>query len=95
MPASATMTIGQTATSPWNLLLDTGFPAQAILLDSTLGLLAVHLQGKGDRERGNVNGTASVNDHPIALDPALCIQQAGIVTIEPMHSPRLIQWRWT
>lgn len=86
MPASATMTIGQTATSSWNLLLDVpAFPAQAILPDSTLGQLAVHLQGSGDRERGNVNGTASVNDHPIALDPLRYAFSKGIVTIESMH----------
>ncbi len=84
--ATATLTIAQTAAAAWNLQLEVPtFDAKKILSDSTLGAVALHLQGSGDRGHGNLRGTGAIDTHPFAIDPLQVVLNDGIVTIDSLH----------
>ncbi|MEP6882186.1 MAG: pathogenicity protein, partial [Dokdonella sp.] len=84
--ATATVTIAQTATAAWNLQLEVPtFDAKKILPDSTLGVVALHLQGSGDRGHGNLSGTGAIDTHQFAIDPLQVAWNDGIVTIDSLH----------
>ncbi len=85
-PATAAVTVGQTAASPWTLLLDVpAFQARTLLPDSKLGRLAMHLQGSGDRAKGEISATAEINQHKLAIEPLRYAINGGIITIAAMH----------
>jgi translocation and assembly module TamB len=84
--ATLTATVGQTPSMPWNLVLDVPtFPSTAILADSTLGSLALHLQGSGDRAQGNLSGAAEVDAHRLSLDPLRFTLGDGVIGIDALH----------
>ncbi|HET9033588.1 MAG TPA: translocation/assembly module TamB domain-containing protein [Dokdonella sp.] len=85
-PASAVVTIEQTAKAAWNLQLDVPtFAAKAISPDSTLGQLAVHLNGTGDHAKGEISGSMTIEKHAVAIDPLRYALKDGVITIESMH----------
>ncbi len=84
--ATALITVGQTAASPWTLLLDVpAFQAAVVLPESKLGQLAMHLQGSGNRTSGEIHGTAEIDQHKVAIEPLRYALSDGIITIESMH----------
>ena len=84
--ATAVATLGQTRTAPWTLQLDVpAFAARDLLPDSTLGQLALSLRGRGDRGQGSITGNASVNGHPVVLDPLRYELHDGGLRVESLH----------
>lgn len=84
--ATATATIGQTDAAPWNLVVDVPeFSAKRILADSTLKQLALKIEGSGDRNQGNLQGTAKIDGHQVLLDPLRYAMKDGVVTIDSLH----------
>lgn len=62
--------MGQSAELPWTLEVEIpAFPAQRLLAESTLGELALHLRGSGDRKHANVDGQLGIGAHSVALAP--------------------------
>ena len=85
-PLEATLTIGQSGAAPWNLQLDVPpFAADRVLPGSTLGQLALHLEGQGDRRGGSVSGHATLDGHRVDLDPLRVAINDGVVTIDALH----------
>ncbi|MBK7209572.1 MAG: translocation/assembly module TamB domain-containing protein [Xanthomonadales bacterium] len=85
-PATATVTIEQDAKATWNLVLDVpGFDAKSVIPDSTLGQLAVHLQGSGTRANGELGATVQIDQHTLAIEPLHYALNDGIVSIETLH----------
>lgn len=86
VPATATITIEQDASAAWNLVLDVpAFDAKSVIPDSTLGQLAVHLQGSGNRGNGEVNATAQIDRHTLAIKPLRYAFADGILSIETLQ----------
>ena len=84
--ATATLTVAQNAAAAWDLLLDVPtFAAKAIVPSSTLGDVALHLQGSGDRGHANLAGNGAIDAHQFALDPLQAGLNDGIVTIDSLH----------
>lgn len=76
-PAAIVVGIDQTHDAPWSLQLDApAFELKKILPDSTLGSIALNLQGSGTREQASVQGEVTINDHRVAIDP-LRLELAG------------------
>ncbi len=85
-PATATITIDQNTAAAWSLELDVpSFEAKKILADSALGQLALHLQGSGDRVKGEVHAAAEIDQHKVSIEPLRYVLNDNVVTIESMH----------
>lgn len=84
--ATATISIEQDASAAWNLVLDVpAFDAKSVIPDSTLGQLGVHLQGSGNRGNGEVNATAQIDQHTLAIKPLRYAYADGILSIETLR----------
>ena len=85
-PATATITIDQSAAAAWNLELDVpSFEAKKLLPDSTFDQLAMHVQASGDRVKGEIHASAEIDQHKVSIEPLRYAMNDAIVTIESMH----------
>ncbi len=83
--ATIAANLTQSADLPWTARLDVpAFEAGQLMPGSTLGTLALALQGTGDREHGSLEGTVDVNDHRVQLDPLRYAIKGGTLDIDAL-----------
>lgn len=69
-PATLKATLTQSSDFPWTATLDVPrFDPAPVLKDSTFKSLGVHLEGAGDKQRGEVNATVDADAHQVLLEP--------------------------
>jgi translocation and assembly module TamB len=86
-PVVATLAanLTQSAELPWTARIGVPpFDAAQLLPGSTLGTLALDLQGSGDRRHGNLAGTLGIQGHVVRLDPLRYALEAGVLDIEAL-----------
>ena len=84
-PASVVISVGQTRDAPWTLALDApAFEMSRLLPDSTLGTVALDLNGSGTRGQGIVQGNVTIHERRIAIDPLRMVLAGDVLKIESM-----------
>lgn len=83
--ANLTATIAQDARNAWQLQVDVpAFPAQQVIPESTLGNLALHLTGEGDRSVGNLAAQLDLGPHRVDLTPLRYRIEDTVLNIEQL-----------
>jgi len=86
-PTAATIAavLTQSADLPWTAKIEVPrFDLARVQKDSTLGEVALSLQGSGDKQRGDVNATIDVKQHRVQLEPLRYVLDGQTLKIEAL-----------
>lgn len=84
-PATVAAQLTQTQAWPWTAKVDVPrFDPKRLLKDSTLGALALNLEGAGDKEHGALNGRVGINEHSVDLQPLRYALAGQLLKIEAL-----------